>query len=68
MDDTVLMVRMKNGKTIEYVQALLRVDSMRENTKIPEENSLVLPDDHVELNHDKPTNFITCWIPKENTK
>ena len=68
MDEIVLIVRMKNGNTIEYVQALLRVDSMRDETNIPEEISLVLPDDRVELDHDKPTKFITCWIPKENTK
>lgn len=63
-----IRIQHENGKTVDYVQALLRVDSFREGTNIPEEISLILDDDVVELNRNGPNNFITCWIPEGNTK
>lgn len=63
-----IKIQHESGQIIDYVQVLLRVDSFREGTKIPEEISLILDDDVVELNCNGPTQFITCWIPEGNTK
>lgn len=63
-----IRIQHESGKIVDYVQALLRVDSFREETNIPEEISLILPNDKVELNYNGPTHFITCWIPERNTK
>lgn len=61
-----MLRRNKDGKTVEYVMVLFRINSERPDFPgTPDECTLVLDDDTVELSKDADDNkFFTAYIPK----